>query len=221
MNFRSLILSLFLIVAYYANAQTKEYWWGGGVAYEVPTNLLTDSDFGFGTVASGGMGFMASGIWFYNPQLSLSADVGYHFFNKDKNFWDVNRYGSVDMKYHMLSANVQGNVYLSQNGSVRPYCGALFGAYYLMNRLEFNSSNELVNQSSAYRSNQAQVGIGFEFGSLIAINHKEKLQLALRFTYLPNIEPEYYEDDDVTVNPHGKQNHWGLSIKYFISAKRN
>ncbi len=220
MKLRYCLIYIAILLPTVLCAQSKEYWWGGGLAYEIPTNLLSEDDFGFGTVANGGMGFMASGIWFYNPQLSLSADAGYHYFKKDRNFWDVDRYGLVDMKYRMISANVQGNLYVNQKGTLRPYIGALFGAYYIMNRLQFTSSNELANQSSSYKSNQAQVGIGLELGSLIQINNKEKLQLALRFTYIPNIEPEYYPEDDVTVNPHGRQNHWGLSMKYFIAAKK-
>lgn len=200
-------------------AQKKEFWWGGGAAYQVPTNTLGDKDFGFATVAKGGLGLYGSGTYFYNPQLSLAADFGFSFFPKDNTFWDVSNYGDVDMKYNMLSLSAQGNFYFS-DGEVRPYIGAVFGFYYLMNSLNFTSSNEISNQSKSYKSKEFHPGAGLEIGTLISVAKKEKLLISLRYTYIPNIEPEYLIDDNITINPHGKQNHWGLAVKYFFEGKR-
>lgn len=222
MTLNKIFLLLIFILLYLTpnlSAQKKEFWWGGGVAYQVPTNLMADKDFGFATVAKGGAGFFGTGTYFYNPQLSLTGDVGYSFFPKDKEFWDVNNYGDVNMTYQMLSATFQGNFYLSE-GEVRPYFGALFGFYYLMNKMSFTSNNEISNQSKSYKSNELQPGMGLEFGTLIQMAKKEKLSISLRFSYIPNIESKYLPDEQITINPHGKQNHWGLALKYYFAGKR-
>lgn len=193
---------------------------GGGVSYQIPTNNFGSQDFGFATVANNGFGVNLGTLWFYNPILSLSTELGYSYFPRDEEVWNQESRGDIKVNYQVMNATVQGNFYMSE-ADFRPYLGALFGAYYLRNRVDFDSNYIGTNNdaSVSYVSKTWHAGFGLETGALIELAKKSLLQLSLRYTFIPNIEPEYHPEDEVTINPHGKQNHWSVSAKLFFGRK--
>lgn len=193
---------------------------GGGVSYQIPTNNFGSQDFGFATVANSGFGVNVGTLWFYNPILSLSTELGYSYFPKDEKTWNQDSKGEIKVNYQMLNAIIQGNIYFSED-KFRPYLGALFGLYYLRNMVNFNSNYIGTDNdaSVSYVSKTWHAGFGVETGAFIELSKTSSLQLSLRYTFIPNIEPEYYPEDKVTINPHGKQNHWGVSAKLFFGKK--
>jgi len=198
--------------------------WGGGISLLVPDNSFghisnssNNTEFGFSTVANTGFNINAGTLWLFNPQLSLLTEIGYSYFPKDKKTWNQERYGDIRVNYQMLNLSAQGNYYIVE-GDVRPYIGAVFGLYYLRNLLDFNSKYVGTNNDASvnYISNTIHAGYGLEAGVLFKLSDKNYLQIGLRFTTIPDIEAEYIPEEDITLNPHGKQNHWGLSMKLFF-----
>ncbi len=199
--------------------------WGGGISLLVPdnsfghiANTYTNHEFGFATVANTGFNINAGTLWFFNPQLSLQSELAYSYFPKDKKTWNQERYGDISVNYQMVNLTAQGNYYFSEQ-EIRPYLGAVFGLYYLRNMLDFNSKYVGTDNdaSVSYISNTIHAGYGLEGGVLIELSKHAYLEIGIRFTTIPDIESEYIPEDDVTLNPHGKQNHWGLSAKIFFN----
>ncbi len=193
---------------------------GGGVSILVPTNGFGGEDFGFNDVANIGGGLNASTLWFFNPRLSIGSDLAYSFFPKDKKTWNQGNNGDIKVSYQMLNLTAQGNFYFNEE-DVRPYMGVAFGLYYLRNLVNFASNNagSTNDASVSYVSNTFHAGFGPEVGVLFMLNKTQMASVSLRYTIIPNIESEYFPEDDITINPHGKQNHWGLSAKLYFGTK--
>ncbi len=199
--------------------------WGGGISLLVPdnnfghiSNNINNNEFGFSTVANTGFNVNFGTLWLFNPQLSLESELAYSYFPKDKKTWNQERYGDISVNYQMINLLAQGNYYFSK-GDIKPYLGAVFGIYYLRNMLDFNSKYIGTDNdaSVAYITNNILAGYGAEIGTLFKLSKRSYLQVGIRFTTIPDIESEYIAENDVTLNPHDKQNHWGLSVKLFFN----
>lgn len=203
---------LFLLVSATSYAQDGFYW-GGGLSIKAPTNTLSNDAFGFNDVANIGGGINLSTVYFLNPQISVGSELAYTYFPKDKDVWNQDSRGDIKVNYQMASLTAQGNFYFNGD-DVRPYIGVAFGFYYLRNLVNFSPDNNI--DPVSYVSNTFHPGFGPELGTLIKINKNQFATIAVRYTTIPNIEPEYFPEDDVTINPHGKQNHWELTAKLFF-----
>ncbi len=199
--------------------------WGGGISLLVPdnsfghiSNNINKNEFGFSTVANTGFNINIGTLWLFNPQLSLESEFAYSYFPKDKKTWNQERYGDINVNYQMLNLLAQGNYYFSK-GEIKPYLGAVFGIYYLRNMLDFNSKYIGTDNDASvnYITNSLLAGYGVEIGTLFKLSKRSYLQVGIRFTTIPDIESEYIAENDVTLNPHDKQNHWGLSVKLFFN----
>ncbi|MGQ1785375.1 hypothetical protein [Saccharicrinis sp. GN24d3] len=193
---------------------------GGGISALVPSNGFENDNFGFNDVANIGGGINFSSLWFFNPRLSLGSGLGYAYFPKDEDTWNQSRRGDIKVNYQMMNLTAQGNFYFNEE-KIRPYLGVAFGLYYLRNMVDFDSNYTGTNNdaSVSYVSNTFQAGFGPEVGLLIKIIGEQFATLSVRYTVIPNIEAEYFPEDDVTINPHGKQNHWGLQAKLYFGKK--
>ncbi|WP_075591002.1 outer membrane beta-barrel protein [Labilibacter marinus] len=192
------------------------FYYGGGISIKAPTNTLSNDDFGFNDVANMGGGINLSTVYFANPQISLGSELAYTYFPKDKDTWNQSPKGDIKVNYQMASLTAQGAFYFNGD-AVRPYIGVTFGFYYLRNLVNFTPDNGIdpVN----YVSNTFHAGFGPEIGTLLQISRKQYATIGIRYSIIPNIEPEYFPEDDVTINPHGKQNHWELTAKLFFGKK--
>ena len=194
--------------------------YGGGIHINAPTNTLSNNTFGFNDVANIGGGVNLGSVWFFNPQLSLGSELAYSYFPKDETTWNQKSRGDIKVNYQLMNLSTQGNIYLS-NGDIRPYVGVSFGFYYLRNMVNFDSKyvGTTNDASVSYVSNTVHTGFGPEVGFLLKITRQQFAIISMRYTIIPNIKSEYYPEDNVTINPHGKQNHWGLAAKYFFGKK--
>ncbi|TLX73022.1 porin family protein [Labilibacter sediminis] len=217
--FRLKILVLFLLVSMSVSAQDGLLI-GGGVSYQIPTNTFGTQDFGFASVANNGYGLNIGTSWFFNPRLSIGSELAYSYFPKDKKVWNQENKGDIKVNYQMMNLNAQGNLYFAED-EFRPYLGAVFGLYYLRNLVSFASNNAGTDGDASvdYISKSWHAGFGLESGMFIELAKASYLQLSLRYTMIPDIELEYFPEDDVTINPHGKQNHWSVSAKLFFGKK--
>ncbi len=222
-NIKLLILIAVLFFLPKICSSQEKLMWGGGVGVVVPdngfgkissTNTNTQSDFGFATVANPGVNINFGTLWLFNPRLSLLSELAYSYFPKNKKTWNQQRYGDINVNYQMLNLSAQGNYYFSDQ-DIKPYLGAVFGLYYLRNFRDFDSSYS-TNESVSITTNTLHAGYGLECGCLIELSSANYLQVGIRFSLIPDIEAEYIPEEDITVNPHGKQNHWGLSAKLFF-----
>ena len=220
LRFSRFILSLMLLGFVFISAikAQNKVLWGGGLSAHLPTNGFGSDDFGFKDVANTGGGVNMGTLWILNPRLSLGSELAYSYFPNDKNTWNQARRGDIKVNYQMINLTAQGNFYLAEE-EVRPYLGVAFGLYYLRNMVNFssNSAGSTIDPSVSYVSNTLRAGFGPEAGVLIKLQKSQYALISLRYTVIPNIEPEYY--DRVTINPHGKQNHWSLSAKIFFGSK--
>ncbi|SMO62259.1 hypothetical protein SAMN06265379_103416 [Saccharicrinis carchari] len=200
-------------------AQNKVLW-GGGVSAHIPTNSLSTNNFGFRDAAGTGGGANMGTLWFFNPQLSLGSELAYSYFPRNQKTWNQQRRGDIKVNYQMLNLTAQGNFYLNEGGA-RPYLGVAFGLYYLRNMVNFISNyvGTTNDASVTYVSNTFHAGFGPEAGVLFKRQKNRFAHLSLRYTIIPNIEAEYYPEKQVTINPHGKQNHWSLSVKMFFGKR--
>ena len=193
--------------------------WGFGGNVLMPVGGISDTEFGFSDVANIGGGINASTLWFFNPRLSIASELGYAYFPKDKKTWNQQKLGDIKVNYRMVNLTAQGNFYFNEE-DIRPYMGVAFGLYYLRNLVNFDSkyTGSTNDASVNYVSNSFHAGFGPEVGCLFKINRQQYASLSIRYTVIPNIEKEDAKNG-VTKNPHGKQNHWGLSAKLYFGSK--
>ncbi len=204
-----------LFISQQSNAQ-EGLFLGGGLSAHLPSDGFKPDNFGFNDVANVGGGASIGTLWFFNPILSLGSEFGYSYFLKDKTTWNQEQRGEINVNYQSFNLSAQGNFYLNEE-EVRPYLGVSFGLYYLRNMLNFDSNyvGSTNDASVSYISKTFHAGFGPEIGVLFETGKKEMLMLSTRYTIIPNITAEYHPEDQVTTNPHGKQNHWSISLKYF------
>ncbi len=217
------IITIFLQFILLNSYAQEKLMWGGGIGAVVPDNGFgkivskknpTIEDFGFATVANPGINLNVGTLWMFNPRLSLLSELAYSYFPKDKKTWNPQQYGDIKVNYQMVNLSAQGNYYFSEQ-EIKPYLGAIFGLYYLRNYRDFNSSYAS-NESVSITTNTLHAGYGAEFGFLFELSKVNYLQVGIRFSLIPDIEAEYIPEKDITINPHDKQNHWGLSAKLFF-----
>ncbi len=212
-----LYILLFAVVFQSEGKAQNNFFWGGGISAHLPTNGFGTDDFGFKDVARIGGGANVGTLWIFNPRLSLGSELAYSYFPKNKDTWNQERRGDIKVNYQMINLTAQGNFYLTEE-EVRPYLGVAFGLYYLRNIVNFNSNyvGSTNDASVSYVSSTLHAGFGPEVGVLFKLSKIQYALISLRYTVIPNIEAEYYPEDRVTINPHGKQNHWSLSVKMFF-----
>lgn len=215
---KAILYVLLLVVVFQpiVKAQNKVLW-GGGISAHLPTNGFESDDFGFKDVAKTGGGANVGTLWILNPRLSLGSELAYSYFPKNKNTWNQERRGDIKVNYQMVNLTAQGSFYLAEE-EVRPYLGVAFGLYYLRNMVNFSSNYVgTTNDASVnYVSNTLHAGFGPEVGVLFKLLTSQYALVGFRYTVIPNIEAEYYPQNQVTINPHGKQDHWSLSAKMFF-----
>lgn len=220
MKEKILFVIIFLVNLSSLPAQ-KNVYLGGSAGYSTPLNLGRDKDqIGFHDVAKAGPAVAMNALWFYNERLSLGAEAGYQY-NGGSNFWNVANYGEVSSAYHAFNLLLKGNFYFSDE-PFRPYCGIAFGAYYLLNKLDFDSSQAGTanDQSVSYTYKQWKPGYAPEAGFLVELSKHALLDVKARLVMIPNLKEEVvditddagYVIDKITTNPHGNQNHLLLSV---------
>lgn len=195
--------------------------WGGGLSIHLPSGLFNNSSFTFKDAAGVGYGVNASTLWFFNPRLSLGTEFGYSYFPKNNSTWKTLNYGGLEANYQSVNLSANGSVYFSGE-DVKPYFSPVFGLNYLRNMIDFTSNyaGSTNDASVTYISNTLQASMGIEGGVLIDVDKVVKIKAGLRFTFLPGMASVYHSETDITTNPHGKQNQWGLYLKIFFKSKR-
>ena len=130
---------LFLLSAEQLLAQ-KHVFLGGSIGAAIPSNIgYKEYGIGFGDVAVSGPRLALEGRWFYNPRLSLGAELAFASFGQNDSFWNVGRYGDVALSYNMAELTAHGIYYFADRG-FRPYVGVGFGAYLMANSMTFQSA---------------------------------------------------------------------------------
>ncbi len=203
---------LLLLVALSSVLNAQDYFIGGKLGYSFPTNIGRSSDeLGFKDVAENGWQAAFLGKWFYNKRLTLGCDVGYQF-QDGSDFWNVEQYGDVSASYQTIRLLANGAYYFSHN-EIRPYIGLSFGAYYLINSIDFASSG-LTNQSVKYTAKVWKPGVAPQIGLLFELSKKTMLDINVQMDIIANMEAIYHPDaePDYTENPHEKQNQISLNI---------
>ncbi|MBI9062966.1 MAG: hypothetical protein JEZ14_13365 [Marinilabiliaceae bacterium] len=219
MRTHTLLLVLILAVSSMAYGQ-KDVWMGGNVGFSVPSNIGRSGDqIGFRDVAKSGFQMAFTGRWFYNKRLSLGWDVGGQFQDGNKDFWDVNNFGTVTSNYSALHLLVEGNYYFSHQ-EIKPYCGVSFGAYILFNTMTFDSAytGTDADASVSYKANQWKPGFKPQAGLLIDLSKRAMFDIKTGFVLIPNLEEtvstviENGWPKTIIQNPHGHQHQWVISI---------
>jgi hypothetical protein len=203
-------LVLFIALTSVSNAQ--DYFIGGQLGYAFPTNIGRSSDeLGFKDMAENGWQAVFTGKWFYNKRLSLGCDLGYQF-QDGSDFWDVDNYGDVSASYQTVRLLVNGAYYFSHE-EVRPYIGLSFGAYYLINSIDFASSS-IINQSIKYTSKIWKPGAAPQLGILFELSKKTLLDIHMQMDIIANMEAIYHPNAEppYTENPHETQNQISINI---------
>ena len=207
-------LSVLLIILclIYSRSGAQDYFLGGKIGYSVPTNIGNpDKANGFAKYANNGWQAAFVGKWFYNESLSLGADFGYQYQGQgDK--WNVYNRGDVDASYQTIRLLLNGTYYFTQ-GEARPYLGVSFGAYYLINTLDFKA-NSINNESVAYTAKNWKPGVAPQLGVLFELSPKTLLDVHLQMDIIAQMQAIYHGDatPDYTENPHEKQNQISLNI---------
>lgn len=220
------LISLFILASLLSQITRAqdEVLLGGKIGAAVPLNLFNkDNAIGFHNVAKKGVLLGFTGKWFYGKRLSLGAEGTYQYNPPNMEFWSVERYGEVDVKYQSASILLNGNYYFSHK-ELRPYCGIAFGAYYLFNQLQFSSAytGTDADQSINYKTQLWKPGFAPEAGILFELSKKSYLELSARMVFIPNIEEDYETQiiDGwpvvINKNPHGNQHHLQFSVALFF-----
>ncbi|MBR8537114.1 hypothetical protein KDU71_16200 [Carboxylicivirga sediminis] len=203
---------LLLFVLFISHTVAQDYFLGGKIGYSFPTNIGRSSDeLGFKDVAENGWQAAIMGKWFYNERLSLGCDLGYQL-QDGSDFWNVQQYGEVSASYQTIRLLANGTYYFSHD-EVRPYIGLSFGAYYMMNTIDF-ASNGLTNQSVKYTAKVWKPGVAPQLGLLVELSKKTMLDIHVQMDIITNMQAIYYPDaePDYTENPHEKQNQISINI---------
>ncbi len=204
----SALLIAFAFCLNHSNAQ--DYFIGGKIGYSIPTNIgNSDKENGFANYADNGWQVSLLGKWFYNKSLSLGADAGYQYQGQgDK--WNVYNRGEVDASYQTIRLLLNGTYYFNQSDA-RPYLGVSFGAYYLINSLDFKA-NSITNESITYTSKNWKPGVAPQAGILIEVSKKTLLDIHVQMDLIAQMQSVYHRDEDYTENPHEKQNQISINI---------
>ncbi len=204
------ILTIYCLCAVSSNAQ--DYFIGGKIGYSYPTNIGNpDKKNGFAEYADNGWQLALLCKWFYNESLSLGTDIGYQYQGQG-NKWNVNNFGEVEASYQTIRILLNGTYYFSQS-ETRPYAGVSFGAYYLVNTLDFKS-NSINNESIAYTAKRWKPGVAPQLGVLFEISRKSLLDIHVQMDIIAQMEAIYHGEatPDYTENPHEKQNQISINV---------
>ena len=207
-----IIAFLLLIFAISNTSVAQDYYLGGKIGYAFPSNIGRSSDeLGFKDVADNGWQAPILGKWFYNKRLSLGFNLGYQV-QDGSDFWDVDNYGDVSTSYQTLHFLANGAYYFSHD-EIRPYLGLSFGAYYLINSIDFASSN-INNQSITYTAKIWKPGVAPQLGLLFELSKKTLLDIHVQMDVIANMEAVFHRDatPPYTENPHEKQNQISINI---------
>ncbi|WP_430817633.1 hypothetical protein [Carboxylicivirga sp. RSCT41] len=210
MRFLTLLL---LLCTLPCASDAQEYFIGGKLGYSFPTNIGPGGEkYGFKDLSDNGLLAGVTGKWFYNDALSLGADLSYQY-QDGSNVWDVANQGGIDVSYQTLRLLLNGSYYFSTD-EFRPYAGISFGAYYLINTMDFNSDN-ISNPSTAYTTKEWKPGIAPQFGFLVELSDKILLDCHLQMDLIQHMEPTVIFIPDygnATQNSHKSQNQISLNI---------
>ena len=201
-----------------AAAKGKDWYMGGRVAYTVPTNIGKNYEKGFADMSTNGGQVAFFGRWMYNKQLSLGWDLGYQLQSGDQDYWDIDRRGKVSVSYQTIQLLAEGNYYFN-NSEIRPYVGIAFGGFWLNNKRQFDSYDELVKPSGTYDYSKLIPGLAPQIGLVIELGETSLLDIHARFALMPNLEEEFVDVEylgQVSTNPHGAQNHLSFSIGFLF-----
>lgn len=203
---------LILLFTFTIITSAQDYFIGGKLGYSFPTNIGRSSDeLGFKDVSKNGGQAAFIGKWFYNERLSLGCDFGYQY-QDGSEFWNVDNYGDVSASYQTIRTLLNGTYYFSHD-EIRPYIGLSFGAYYLINSIDF-AANSITNSSITYTAKHWKPGVAPQLGMLFELSRKTLLDIHVQMDVIAQMEAIYYPDADpvYTENPHEKQNQISLNI---------
>ena len=206
------LLLLIFVSSSLVKTLAQDYFIGGMLGYSIPTNIGNSEEYGFKDYADKGWEVAAVGKWFYQQNLSLGYHIGYQF-QAEGEIWDVDRYGDVSASYQTFRLLLNGAYYFSQD-EIRPYLGLSFGAYYMINTMDFDASSA-TNKSVAYTAKEWKPGIAPQVGVLLELSKKTMLDCKLQMDLVAHMEPTVVIDPDygaVTQNPHGNQNQFSFSV---------
>lgn len=212
-------LCLFSGVSSYAGEPI--YWIGGGVSLFLPSNTLnSNNSIGFNDVSTPGFGIKGTFDWKFQPTLSLGAEVGFLRSSIDQQFWNVDKYGSIEGSYLTVPILVNTKILFSTS-DIRPYFGVLFGANLLHNSLNFTSNYDNIGviPNYQYTTTNFRASISPELGVQFKLSKKSLLYISSRYTYIANLEPTvvYHTDENnetftYTRNAHGRQNFFEFTL---------
>jgi outer membrane protein W len=202
----------------------KHVFLGGSIGAAIPSNIgYKEFGIGFGDVAVSAPRLALEGRWFYNPRLSLGAELAFASFGQNNSFWNVGRYGDVALSYNMAQLTAHGIYYFEDRG-FRPYAGVGFGAYFMANSMTFQSAytGTDADASTSYKTFTVKPGVSPQLGFVSPVSKKCLFYTDVKFQVIPRLKAEMVEitDDNgnvidyVTQNPHGHQNHWVVSIGF-------
>lgn len=211
MTMKFLAVFIVFISVSILDAKAQDYFIGGKLGYSFPTNIgNADKKNGFAEYADKGWQIAFSGKWFYNKSLSLGTDIGYQYQGQGE-IWNVYNRGEVEASYQTVRLLLNGTYYISRD-EVRPYLGMSFGAYYLINTLNFRANQNY--ESIAYTAKKWQPGLAPQVGSLFELSKKVILDIHVQMDIIAQMQAIYHGDarPDYTENPHEKQNQISINI---------
>ena len=135
-------------------------------------------------------------------------------------YWGVDKYGSIEGKYLNFPFLINAK-YRVAKGDVKPFFAVLFGGNLLVNSLDYNSSyNDPQYSSYSYETTDFKPSVAFGTGIDVMLSKKSILSLAVRYTYIADLEPtiipindEYgYEVAAYVENVHGRQNYFEVTV---------
>jgi opacity protein-like surface antigen len=210
-----LLLILLITSTYNLMAQNK-WLLGGQIGMSIPSNRgEKEFNIRFKDVASIGTTISASSKWFYAKTLSITTELSYSTFPRNKSFWDMGKYGNISAQYNIYALAINGDYYFTTK-KIQPFIGISFGYYILSNKLDFKSSytGTTADASVSYKKTIFKPGFSPEAGFLIPISKKNYLIFQYNFQIIPNIKPntfyitdKYGNTQPITQNPHSNENH--------------
>ncbi|WP_430812366.1 MULTISPECIES: hypothetical protein [unclassified Carboxylicivirga] len=190
---------------------------GGKLGVSFPTNLGPSGErFGFKDLSKPGMQAAIMAKWFYNERLSLGADFGYQY-QGSSDVWDVGDRGDIDVSYQTLRLLLNGTYYFSDD-VLRPYLGMSFGAYYLVNTMDYQS-DDLSNPSTAYTTRQWKPGVAPQLGFLYALSRIVWLDCHIQFDLIQDTKPSVVYIPgygNAAQNSHKSQNQFSVNVGLLI-----
>lgn len=204
-------------------------WIGGGVSLYLPSNTLNSNNYiGFNDVANSGFGLKANFDWQFQPTLILGGEIGFLRSSIDQNYWNMDKYGSIDGSFLTVPFLLNAKILLDR-GDIRPYVAMLFGGNIIHNTLDFVTSHpdNVEYPSYSYSTTNFKPSVAPEIGVDIMLSKKALITISGRYTYIANLESTVipvldqngYAISSNVANAHGHQNYFEITVGLRFATK--